>query len=118
MFLVWSLDRVAKLYYLIVECENARLNECLGLNLDLKEIGLGLKNRRGTPLSKIRGSTSSGQKTQQTQSDNLGSNLRRKGNINKKCLKNNAVGRRTRNLAIEIGNGEKRSRYNSEIIEA
>ena len=31
MFLVWSLDSVAKLYYLIVECENARLNECLGL---------------------------------------------------------------------------------------
>ena len=31
VFLVWSLDRVASLYYLIVECENARLNECLGL---------------------------------------------------------------------------------------
>ena len=31
VFLVWSLDRVAELYYLIVECENASLNECLGL---------------------------------------------------------------------------------------
>ena len=28
VFLVWSLDRVAKLYYLILECENARLYEC------------------------------------------------------------------------------------------
>ena len=25
MFLVWSLDRVVKLYYLILECENAQL---------------------------------------------------------------------------------------------
>ena len=31
VFLVWSLDRVAKLYYLILECENGRLKECLGL---------------------------------------------------------------------------------------
>ena len=33
VFLVWSLDRVVNLYYLnlIVECENARLSECLGL---------------------------------------------------------------------------------------
>ena len=33
VFLVWSLDRVVNLYYLnlIVECENAHLNECLGL---------------------------------------------------------------------------------------
>ena len=27
VFMVWSLDRVAKLHYLILECENARLNE-------------------------------------------------------------------------------------------
>ena len=27
VFLEWSLDRVAKLYYLILECENARLND-------------------------------------------------------------------------------------------
>ena len=33
VFLVWSLDRVAKLYYIILECENAILNECLFLNL-------------------------------------------------------------------------------------
>ena len=25
VFLLWSFDRVAKLYYLIMECENARL---------------------------------------------------------------------------------------------
>ena len=31
VFLVWSVDRVAKLCYLIVKCENARLNECFGL---------------------------------------------------------------------------------------
>ena len=31
VFLVWSLDRVAKLYYLTVEYESAYLNECLGL---------------------------------------------------------------------------------------
>ena len=28
VFLVWSVDRVANLYYLIMESENARLNEC------------------------------------------------------------------------------------------
>ena len=31
VFLEWSIDRVAKLYYLILECENACINECLGL---------------------------------------------------------------------------------------
>ena len=31
VFLVWSLDRVAKLFYLILECGNACLNECLRL---------------------------------------------------------------------------------------
>ena len=29
--LVWSLARVAKLYYLILGCENTPLNQCLGL---------------------------------------------------------------------------------------
>ena len=32
VFLVCSLlDRIAKLYYLILECENAHLNRCLSL---------------------------------------------------------------------------------------
>ena len=33
VFPVWSLDRVAKLYFIILERENAILNECLLLNL-------------------------------------------------------------------------------------
>lgn len=33
VFVMWSLDRVGRLYYLIVECENARLNQCLGLQV-------------------------------------------------------------------------------------
>ena len=37
VFLVWSLDRVAKLYYLIMKCENARLIECHFPGLGLKK---------------------------------------------------------------------------------
>ena len=66
MFLVWSLDRIAKLYYLILECETANLNECLSLKkvsvfaflvLNRVRPGIGFKNFRDTPLSKILGST-------------------------------------------------------------
>ena len=54
---MWSLDRVAKLYYLIMECENARLNERDFLGGLKKGIvfafavlkkGLGFKELRGT----------------------------------------------------------------------
>ena len=37
VFLVWFLDRVAKLYYLIMECENARLIGCHFTGLGLKK---------------------------------------------------------------------------------
>ena len=46
MFLVWSLDRVAKLYYLILECENARVNAVflkLDISIGCHFSGLGLK---------------------------------------------------------------------------
>ena len=52
------IDRVAKLFYLTVECENAHLNEFLGLKKGISfrvfspYVGLGFKNLRGTPLSK------------------------------------------------------------------
>ena len=48
----------------MLECENVRLNECLGLKKDISVrflspyIGLRFKSFRGTPLSKIRGCTS------------------------------------------------------------
>ena len=53
VFLVWSLDREDKLYYLVLECENALLNECLGVKKGISflflspQIGLGFKNLRG-----------------------------------------------------------------------
>ena len=55
VFLVWSLDREAKLYYLVLECENALLNECLGVKKGISflflspQIGLGFKNLRQIP---------------------------------------------------------------------
>ena len=35
VFLMWSSDRGAKLYYLILECGNARLYECFFLKIDV-----------------------------------------------------------------------------------
>ena len=40
LFLLWSSDREAKLYYLILECENAILNKCLGLKLRVSVFAL------------------------------------------------------------------------------
>ena len=53
---MWSLDRVAKLYYLIMECENARLIGCHFPGLGLKKgISFRLRSPFKTPYSKFAG---------------------------------------------------------------
>ena len=49
VFLVWSFDRVAKLYYLIMKCENARLIGCHFPGLGLKK-GISFRLRMCFPV--------------------------------------------------------------------